>query len=789
MSWNITHQCRFQSRTGQQYCVNISKQADTGQNIVQLQGSEHPFVTSEANGDDIFMPIRQQTGYLRVLDNSGGTLLDELLPENNTQKMVTLINLTTGKTEWIGFLAAEVFTQPWGNDLTELEFPLKSALACLSDVTIQTGVTGTNRLAMLVYNAFASMFGNDYVPFTDIILMDDFSNICDGLLIRSNFDVFFKESTIMNDNSETVIRVGTTYKEALEAICNIFGLTLRQQGTTLIFGRYDDNGFSINVNVMEWSVLAAIQNSTTWPEVQPQGQIVTKDLLPIANFRGSNNKLSFVPGGREAIVTLSIAGDQNKIIEMPQSLIKEGDVKTLMIGSKGEVQGDGYETAIRFLKTIINETIRANFQPSERTGDSESYNYCKANINIHWGEIGGILINNIYTIHIKRTNARNWQSVDKDYVMSHCAFNGNLIFYGSDEIATGAFPGRYGIGNEVIENGLLLVQEVVSYWDDSCPGQPCYSISSIDNIEMTNCYLNINFDIPLTIFTIISTIMSTGYNPESRTYTPFITSSAYTNGSFDLFVNQGGYSFVCRLIITSGGTYYYWNGNTWGTSYATFPISVKGESIVSNYSADLPIDNTSGIVIPVNMTGRVTFEILNVVRCSDRMRIRDSFIEGLTAIDVDSPIYPFHKVITNLRVGLVYPRDVTVSTRSSNVYRKTIMSMGFSEDKKKNLDLGSWNNNLPSPSLLRNYGNDEYVETIGYTASDGSTVQERPEMHLLNRMVEYYKTMRRTMEAKIATGIDIFRNRFSYNGRKYMAIDKKHDWEREEQEVKFIEVT
>ena len=115
--------------------------------------------------------------------------------------------------------------------------------------------------------------------------------------------------------------------------------------------------------------------------------------------------------------------------------------------------------------------------------------------------------------------------------------------------------------------------------------------------------------------------------------------------------------------------------------------------------------------------------------------------------------------------------------------------MGFSEEKAINLDLGTWNNNLSSPSLLRKHNNEEYVQTIDYTASDGSTVMERPEMHLLNRMVEYYKTMRRTMEAKIATGIDLFRNRFSYNGRKYMAIDKKHDWEREEQEVKFIEVT
>jgi hypothetical protein len=151
--------------------------------------------------------------------------------------------------------------------------------------------------------------------------------------------------------------------------------------------------------------------------------------------------------------------------------------------------------------------------------------------------------------------------------------------------------------------------------------------------------------------------------------------------------------------------------------------------------------------------------------------------------------YPFQKILTDLTIDTVYPRNITVSERSSNIYRKNILSMGFSEDKQIDLTFGTNNNNTPSPSLLRTYGNDGYVENIGYTASDGSTVQERPEMHLLNRMVEYYKTMRRTMEAKIATGIDLFRNRFSYNERKYMAIDKKHDWEREEQEVKFIEVT
>jgi hypothetical protein len=115
------------------------------------------------------------------------------------------------------------------------------------------------------------------------------------------------------------------------------------------------------------------------------------------------------------------------------------------------------------------------------------------------------------------------------------------------------------------------------------------------------------------------------------------------------------------------------------------------------------------------------------------------------------------------------------------------MSSGFSDDKETGLKLGTNNNNYPNPALLRN-NRSTFIEKIKYMKF-GAATEERPEMHLLNRMVEYYKTMRRTMEAKIATGIDLFRNRFSYNGRKYMAIDKKHDWERDEQEVKFIEVT
>lgn len=807
MSWNITHQCRFQSRTGQQYCVNISRQADTGQNIKQLTGSEHPFVTSEANGDDIFMPIRQQTGYLRVLDNSGGTLIDELLPENNTQKMVTLVNLTTGKTEWIGFLAAEVFTQPWGNELTELEFPLKGALACLSDVTIQTGVTGTNRLAMLVYSAFTSLFGEGNVLFTEIVLMDDFSNVCDELLIRANFEKFFSKETIKNDNTEVITRVGTSYMEALSAMCEVFGLTLRQQGTSLIFGRYDNGGnFNINVNVMDWSILTMIANKTdAWPydSLQSQGTIIARDLLPFADFRGSNNKLSFVPGGKAAIVSLSVdAADGDNIIEMPQAAIIEGGVRQAVMLTAGEyIEGFRWDTG-ELPYTVHNQRIafesssdirrKINFQYVARNNsENEYFEYRFVNVQLTSGD--NINITRVHTLLEAYTDPM------AVVYMSLFSASGNRYNFTQRDIVTGAVPGRWSRGNGVLENCLLLAQDVNIYTDTQTSDAACYQIKSPYNEEMLEGgYINIDFDIPLTVFNIVSGVIRHWGIGIDTYYTLNNAGGAAIDIPNDIsLVSNIPYAIICRLSFEStNGNVYYWDSynQDWiiTNTPPNFNIWVEGTSILQGTEDTRPLDNVSGYLAKITNTivgqsGKVVFLIINKVYASEKMKIKDPG-QDFSENEIEVNVFPYQKIITDLEVKIVYARPITVGD-NNNVYRKTIIDSGFSENKQIDLTLGTNNSNTPSPSLLRTYGNDGYVENIGYTASDGSTIQERPEMHLLNRMVEYYKTMRRTMEAKIATGIDLFRNRFSYNGRKYMAIDKKHDWEREEQEVKFIEVT
>lgn len=776
MSWNITHQCRFESRTHQQYCVNISKQTDTGQNIVQLQGSDKPFVTSEANGDDIFMPIRQQTGYLRVLDKSGGTLLEELMPENNTQKMVTLVNLTTGKTEWIGFLAAEVFTQPWDKETTELEFPLKSALACLSDVTIDNSINGTRRIALLIYQAFTAMFQGD-VPFTGIVLIDDFAKTCDQLLIRANFNKFYRDEVIMNDNTESITRIGGSFMNAIKAVCQTFGLTLRQQGTSLIFARYDNGGnFNINVNVMDWNILATIANKEdAWPDIQPQGQILSKDLLPIVDFRGSNNNLSFVPGGREAIVTLEVGAHAENILQMPESVISDAPVTNIYYVIENTQLNPDNKTFYDITKRITVSMQYARRNNSAR----ETFSFAERDTIA--SKTGAL-------IKYNRNHGAWSNSPDANNFMKYCAFGDDALqaiqdasiqfpyiinpyyTYNVARIYAGAIACRWSTNGEILKNGIFLVQDVWSSGDSGDTGvRDCYTIAAQQSVKMENCYLRINMNVQLlnSIYLMsqigLMTQMAYGIQWEK------------SNG------NDVEYKMWCVLRIQETGMF--WNGTAWQNSWASFQINMKGSNIDTN-KGSLNIDEDDGWFVPINAEGTLQFDLLSVVECDTATEV-----EFYDQSKESAFTYPFQKIITDLTIDTVYSRDITVSERGSNVYRKTIINMGFSEDKSIDLTFGTNNNNLPSPSLLRTYGNEGYVENIAYTASDGTTVSERPEMHLLNRMVEYYKEVRRTMEAKIATGIDLFRNRFSYNGRKYMAIDKKHDWEREEQEVKFIEVT
>ena len=99
--WYTRWQCQFQSFGGTNYAVNICTKQQPG-SVQMLTGAAEPFTTQEDDSDDIFTPIRTQTGYLRVIDPDG-SLLADLIPANNTERLVQL---------WSGTITGAGFT-PW----------------------------------------------------------------------------------------------------------------------------------------------------------------------------------------------------------------------------------------------------------------------------------------------------------------------------------------------------------------------------------------------------------------------------------------------------------------------------------------------------------------------------------------------------------------------------------------------------------------------------------------------------------------------------------------------------
>lgn len=771
MSWNITHQCRFQSRTGQQYCVNISKQADTGQNIKQLTGSEHPFVTSEANGDDIFMPIRQQTGYLRVLDNSGGTLIDELLPENNTQKMVTLVNLTTGKTEWIGFLAAEVFTQPWGNELTELEFPLKSALACLSDITIQTGAQGINKIGYLINYALNDLFLGENM-FDTICIAADLESLIKPFILWADYGLFFKTETSMMDGADVIEKVGISYKEALNIVCQTFGISMREQGTTLCFFQEDNAGFDVGMTILSWGeFISAIDNAV---DIMSQGSYGEKDIISISEFRSTNNKLSFRQGGKSAKVVLQLGSSQFNAISLPETptSVTSPDVAQVVENMYHD-DPNGY---IESHKTYTPLNIQA---ANVREG-LETFTFCHMRRNPSETATGKYATHTYIGVSDYNTCLEKTLIKNGTYISAE-GRSFRYYWWQQKEIYTGAIPCRWGTGTDVLKNGIFLVQDVFRLYDTEIREsyvKECYSLQSNGLVEATNAFLCLNLELQH-IFTLVANREDYFFgNQEGKIYTRALSSPHY-----------GG--LRCKLyIVDENNNRLYWKDvpiqKGWVSEETSFDLGINKGKVISNKTSDMNIDGDDGYYVPFNGRYTVHFCILNIINFSTEY---EETFQGTDSqsIFLEYEAYPYQNILTDLTMDIVYPRDITINDKGQNVYRKTIMSSGFSDNKETSLRLGTNNNNAPSPALLRN-NRSTFIEKVNYIKF-GAATEERPEMHLLNRMVEYYKTMRRTMEAKIATGIDLFRNRFSYNGRKYMAIDKKHDWEREEQEVKFIEVT
>ena len=149
-------------RAGTFYTVNIGGGTGTA---IALKGGAEPFVTQEDTSEDAFIPLRTQSGYIRIVDDGkdaegqalGADWWKDLLAMTNTERPVTLVARPTadavGTTVWQGFMQSQNFGGELYEAVQEREFPVQCGVSAMEGQMVETtGVTKT--FAYLIYSLY-----------------------------------------------------------------------------------------------------------------------------------------------------------------------------------------------------------------------------------------------------------------------------------------------------------------------------------------------------------------------------------------------------------------------------------------------------------------------------------------------------------------------------------------------------------------------------------------------------------------------------------------------------------
>ena len=247
MAFQIFWKIPFVSlRSGTLYTVNIYKDGTLPSGYpLTLKGGASPFSTQEDDSDDIFTPIRTQSGYLRIVDdglaeNSAATPQSvafnwkDMLPATDTDRPVTLTHQESGQTvvDWQGFMQAQNFGSTLYGNPQERELPIQCLLSSLSASYMDGSNRALRNFAYIIKQAFGNVLSdaisiNGYyfqggeTAQTFLLKLVDWQNFIDedGDSVHTKYDNL----------------------QALTDVCAFWGWSCRVCGNSVYFCCSDDN--------------------------------------------------------------------------------------------------------------------------------------------------------------------------------------------------------------------------------------------------------------------------------------------------------------------------------------------------------------------------------------------------------------------------------------------------------------------------------------------------------------------------------------------------------------------
>ena len=280
-------------RSGETYTANIG--GGDGQPI-QLKGGATPFVTQEDSDEEMFMPLRTQTGTLSIIDDGYGegtdveTALDwhDLLPTTDTERPVTLTD-SQGNVMWQGFMQAIDYSGTLYGNPQERNFPIQCVLMAMSAVDIPV-TNGIVNFAKIIRDAFAS------VPFQfERYVFQGGSDARQWLMKKVMWQNF------LNEDSNGSFTAKYNYQQVLQDICQYWGWTCRTYRRQVIFTAIDDSDTEPNAFVLTQTQLDSLASGT---DIGRRGSVETfaSSLTPGDIFASADNDEIQVRGFSKATV-------------------------------------------------------------------------------------------------------------------------------------------------------------------------------------------------------------------------------------------------------------------------------------------------------------------------------------------------------------------------------------------------------------------------------------------------------------------------------------------------------
>ena len=224
-------------------------------------GGSQPFTTQESDDEDMFTPIRTQSGYLRIIDNgkdANGNAWDwkDLIPATDTSRPVTLT--AGGTVVWQGFMQAQDFGSVLYGNPQEREYPIQCGLSVLQGSDIDSTNKTIQNLAYVLRECVTEIDVLSGGVVTDHVLSTAGVVHINKIAIQGGVDArrwLLKRVDWQNflEDNDGEFEAKYNLYEILQDICKFWGWTARTDGKNLYLTRADD------LDMPTWAVLTRAQ--------------------------------------------------------------------------------------------------------------------------------------------------------------------------------------------------------------------------------------------------------------------------------------------------------------------------------------------------------------------------------------------------------------------------------------------------------------------------------------------------------------------------------------------------